>query len=251
MSVPIDLADKTALVTGSSRGIGAAIARTLHAAGATVILNYVADPAGQNLADATAVTNDLGGAPIIECDISQPPRVAAMFAQVAKDHGHLDLLVNNAGIIRDRSIRKMTADEFDSVIRVNLAGTFNCIQAAQPLLRPGGRVVNLASVSAALGFFGQANYSASKAGVIALTKVAARELAKQQVTVNAVAPGFVDTDMTRTMPPDVTKAFLEQVPLGRMGTTEDIAGAVLFLCSPLALYVTGQTLHVNGGFHMP
>jgi 3-oxoacyl-[acyl-carrier protein] reductase len=251
MSVPIDLAGKVALVTGSSRGIGAAIARTLHAAGATVIVNYVADLAGRNLADAQAVAADLVNAPVVECDIGQPTQVAAMFAEVNQAHGGLDILVNNAGIIRDRSLRKMSADEWDSVLRVNLSGTFNCIQAAQPLLRPGGRVVNLSSVSGALGFFGQANYAASKAGVIALTKVAAREFAKQQVTVNAVAPGFVDTNMTKTMPADVTRGFLEQVPLARMGSVDDIANAVLFLCSPLASYVTGQTLHVNGGFHMP
>jgi 3-oxoacyl-[acyl-carrier protein] reductase len=251
MPTAIDLTGKVALVTGSSRGIGAAIARALHDAGATVIVNYVADEAGRNLADAQAVAASIGGALTLECDVADRLAVASMFARVAQEHGGLDVLVNNAGIIRDRSLRKMTADDFDSVIRVNLAGVFNCVQAAQPHLRAGGRVVNLSSVSGVMGFFGQANYSASKAGVIALTKVAARELAKQGVTVNAVAPGFVDTAMTQTMPADVTKGFIEQVPLGRLGTVEDIANAVLFLCSPLASYVTGQTLHVNGGFYMP
>jgi 3-oxoacyl-[acyl-carrier protein] reductase len=173
-----------------------------------------------------------------------------MVEQAVAHLGGLDILVNNAGILRDRSLRKMSTEEWESVLRVNLTGVFNVIQASTRHLRPGARIVNLASVSGSLGFFGQANYAASKAAVMALTKVAARELARQQVRVNAVAPGFVDTEMTRSMPPDVLAQFVQQVPLGRGGTPDDVAGAVLFLCSPMSAYVTGQVLHVNGGFFM-
>jgi 3-oxoacyl-[acyl-carrier protein] reductase len=147
-------------------------------------------------------------------------------------------------------LKKITLEDWNAVLQVNLSGPFHCIRAAMELIRPGGRIVNLSSVSAKMGFFGQANYSSSKAGVIALTKVTARELAKKQVTVNTIAPGFIDTEMTRTMPQEATKAFLQQIPLGRMGTVDDIVGAALFLCSPLAAYITGHVLDVNGGFLM-
>jgi 3-oxoacyl-[acyl-carrier protein] reductase len=250
MSHWIDLRGATALVTGGSRGIGAAIVRVLAACGARCAVNYVADPDGRNRTDAGTVVAAAPGAFVVEGDVSEPVQVARIIGQAVAEFGGLDILVNNAGIIRDRSLRKMSADEWDAVLRVNLSGVFNVIQAATPHLRPGGRVVNLASVSASLGFFGQANYAASKAGVMALTRVAARELAKQQVRVNAVAPGLIDTEMTRTMPPDVLAKFVEQVPLGRGGTPDDVAGVVLFLCSPMSAYVTGQVIHVNGGFFM-
>src|SRR5205085_527267 len=144
----------------------------------------------------------------------------------------------------------MTDDDWSAVLRTNLDGTFHCTRQAAHILKAGGRIVNLASVTAIGGFYGQANYSASKAGIIALTKVAARELARQKITVNAIAPGFVDTDMVKTMPQEVTKQFVQQIPLGRVGTIDDIAGVAMFLCSPLADYVTGQVIHVNGGFWM-
>ncbi len=251
MPDPFDLTGKTALVTGSSRGIGADTLIELGKHGAQCIVNYVADPAGRNRDDAERVAGSLTNPLLVECDVGDDVQVSAMMQQIARERGGLDILINNAGILRDRSIKKMTLDDWDDVLRVNLSGAFHCIRHATPLLRSGGRIVNLSSVSGVLGFFGQANYSASKAGIIALTKVAARELARQQITVNAVAPGFIDTDMTRTMPADVTEKFKEQIPLGRLGTPHDITAAILFLCSPLASYITGQTLHINGGFHMP
>ena len=229
---PLDFAGKVALVTGSSRGIGAAIVQMLNEHGARCIVNYVADPAGRNRADADAVATSLKDARVIECDVAVAAQVEAMMQTIRQDLGGLDILVNNAGILRDRSLKKMTLDDWNAVLQVNLGGPFLCIRAALEVLRDGGRIVNLASVAA-------------------FTKVAARELAKRRITVNAVAPGFIQTDMTRDMPPDVTKAFLQQIPLGRMGSVEDIAGVVAFLCSPLADYVTGQILHVNGGFLMP
>jgi 3-oxoacyl-[acyl-carrier protein] reductase len=245
-----DLSGKVALITGASRGIGAAIAMALAECGARCALNYLDDPAGQNRADVQAVAATLANPLLLPADVGDAEQVARMFDRVQAEAGGLDLLVNNAGILRDRTIKKMTEADWDAVLRVNLTGTFHCIQQATSKMRSGGRIVNLASVAGVLGFFGQANYAASKAGIIALTKVAARELARQQITVNAIAPGFIDTDMTRDMPADVKAKFLEQIPAGRMGLPADIAHAVLFLCAAQSSYFTGQVLHVNGGFYM-
>src|SRR6185369_1290751 len=176
----------------------------------------------RNKADAERVGAKLEDALVIECDVADEQGVARMMTQIGSALGGLDILVNNAGILRDRTIKKMTMADWDAVLKVNLTGAFNCIHQAAPILRNGGRIVNIASLSAAMGIFGQANYAASKAGLIALTKVAARELAKQQITVNAVAPGFVETEMSRSMPDEVMKQFLAQVPLGRAGQVEDI-----------------------------
>jgi 3-oxoacyl-[acyl-carrier protein] reductase len=250
MNLPTDLTGKVALVTGSSRGIGAGIARALSARGARTIVNYVADPQGRNLADAEAVASEIDST-VIQCDVGDDNQVAAMMQRVRQDCGGLDILVNNAGVIRDRTLAKMSHEEWDAVIRVNLTGTFNCMHHAVPLLRAEGRVVNLSSVTGVVGLFGQANYAASKAGIIALTRTAARELARQRITVNAIAPGFIDTDMTRdTLSDQVKGKFMEQVPIGRIGTVADIVNAVMFLCSPESGYITGQVLHVNGGFFM-
>lgn len=250
----IDLSGQLALVTGSSRGIGAAIARRLHARGARCIVNYFEDKndsAGRNRADAQAVAAELGGAPIVACDVGDADQVAKLADFIGgQPGGQLDILVNNAGLLRDRTMKKMTRDEWDSVLRVNLTGPFLVTKQLADLLRPGARVVNLASIAGTMGFFGQANYAASKAGLMALTRVCARELARQQVRVNAVAPGFIDTEMTRGMPPEVIKQFNAQIPLGRFGVADEVADVVLFLCSELSRYVTGQVIHVNGGFHM-
>ena len=241
---------KVAFVTGSSRGIGAGILMALAAHGATCAVNYFEDAEGRNRAEAEAVAKQSGNAKLVAGDISNPEDVTRMAETIKSDFGGLDILVNNAGVLRDRSLRKMTLDDFESVMKVNLFGTFNMIQRFADVMKPGGRIVNMASVAATLGFFGQANYAPSKAGVVALTKVAAREFARNQITVNAIAPGVIQTEMTKDFKPEVTEGFRSQIPLGRLGEIDDIVGAALFLCSDLARYVTGQVIHVNGGFYM-
>ena len=251
MHTRLDLTGKVALVTGSSRGIGAGIVRALAARGARCAVNYVEDRDGRNRADAESVAAGLKDAAVLPCDVGDAAQVDAMVDQVRQRLGGLDILVNNAGILRDRTLKKITPQDWDDVLRINLTGVFNCTRAATPVIRAGGRVVNIASVSAFLGVYGQANYAAAKAGVVGLTKVTARELAKQGITVNAVAPGVIDTDMTRALPPEAMQRLLEQVPLARTGTVDDVVEAVMFLCSPGSGYITGQVIHVNGGMLMP
>jgi 3-oxoacyl-[acyl-carrier protein] reductase len=246
----LDFSGKVALVTGSSRGIGAGLVRALSRGGARCVVNYVNDPAGRNGAEAEQVAKEINAADIIECNVADHAAVAAMMRRVTEKLGGLDILINNAGILRDRSMKKMAPADFDDVMKVNLYGAFNCIQNAQPILRSGGRVINISSVAAFVGFFGQANYATSKAGIVALTKVAARELAKQQVTVNAIAPGFVRTEMTKDLGEDVIQKTMEQIPLGRWAEVDDVVNAAMLLCSEFASYVTGHTLHVNGGYYM-
>ncbi|HYR24002.1 MAG TPA: 3-oxoacyl-ACP reductase family protein [Chthoniobacterales bacterium] len=250
MEDPLDFTGKVVLVTGSSRGIGAEMIKAFGKCGATCVVNFFTDPQGQNKADAASVAKELKDPLVIDCDVTQPAQVEAMMKQIQDRHGGLDILVNNSGIIRDRTIKKMSLEEFESIVRVNLTGTFNVTQKAMSILRNGGRIVNLSSVSGQMGLFGQANYSSSKAAIIALTKVSARELARQNITVNAIAPGFIDVGMSKGMPDEVTENFKKQIPLGRLGDVREIVDAALFLASPMANYITGQVLNVNGGFYM-
>jgi len=250
MSDPLDFTGKVVLVTGSSRGIGAEMIKAFGQRGAKCVVNYFTDPQGQNKADAEAVAKELKESVLIDADVTKPDQVEAMMKQIQERHGGLDVLVNNSGIIRDRTIKKMSLEEFESILRVNLTGTFNVIQKAMPVLRNGGRVINMSSVSGEMGLFGQANYSSSKAAIIALTKVSARELARQNITVNAIAPGFIDVGMSKGMPDEVTENFKKQIPLGRLGDVHEIVDAALFLASPMASYITGHVLNVNGGFYM-
>jgi 3-oxoacyl-[acyl-carrier protein] reductase len=246
----MDFTDKIIFVTGSSRGIGAGLVRAFAARGGTCVVNYVDDAVGRNRSDAEAVASEIGAALTVECDVADHARVGEVMRSIVEQLGGIDVLVNNAGILRDRSLKKMTPADFDDVVRVNLGGAFNTLQHATTLLRPGGRIVNIASVAAFTGFVGQANYASSKAGLVALTKVAARELAKHGTTVNCVAPGFIDTEILKDMPADVTATFMRQIPLERLGRVEDVAGAVVFLAAAESAYITGQVIHVNGGFYM-
>ena len=250
MSNPLDFSGKVVLVTGSSRGIGAEMIKAFGKHGAQCVVNYVADPQGQNKTDATNVAKDLNKPLVIECDVTQPAQVEAMMKQIQDRHGGLDILVNNSGIISDRSIKKMSIDDFESVIRVNLTGTFIATQKATTILRNAGRIINMSSVSGQMGLFGQVNYSSSKAGIIALTKVSAREFARQNITVNAIAPGFIDVGMSKGVPQEAMQSFIKQIPLGRLGEVSEIVNAALFLGSSMASYITGHVLNVNGGFYM-
>jgi 3-oxoacyl-[acyl-carrier protein] reductase len=248
--VPIDLSDRTAIVTGGGQGLGAAVATVLHRAGAAVAITYWPDPEQRNKAIAETLAAQLGERALaVAGDVRSPEAMSAAVEATVGRFGRLDILVNNAGIVRDRSFKKMSFPEWQQVIDTNLTGVFNACKAAEPRLQEGGRIVNVSSISAALGFFGQANYAAAKAGVTGLTRVLARELARRRITVNAVAPGLVLTEMGLTIPEEERQRMLGNVPLGRFGDPDDIAHAILFLCSGLAGYVTGQTLHVNGGWH--
>jgi 3-oxoacyl-[acyl-carrier protein] reductase len=250
MNDRLDFTDKVVLVTGSSRGLGAEIVKAFGQRRALCVVNYIADPGGQNKSDAAAVAKELKDSLVSECDVTKPEQVEAMMKTIGEKFGGLDILINNSGVIRDRTIKKLTSEDFESVLRVNLTGTFNVTQKAATILRKDGRIVNLSSVSGQMGLFGQANYSSSKAAIIALTKVSAREFARQQITVNAIAPGFIDVGMSKGMPDEVTENFKKQIPLGRLGDAHEIVDAALFLASPMASYITGHVLNVNGGYYM-
>lgn len=245
----IDLTKKTAIVTGSSQGIGRATAEALYAAGANVVINFFADPDGNNQRLADEVVNSLGDRAIaIAADVRNTDELNTMVQTTIEKFGQLDILVNNAGILRDRSFKKMSQVEWQDVIDTNLTGVFNSCKAAVEHMAENGAIVNVASLSAVTGFFGQANYASAKAGVITLTKVLSKELARKNIRVNAIAPGVVDTEMGKSIPEENRKIMLTNVPLGRFAEPREIADVVLFLCSGMASYVTGQTLHVNGGW---
>jgi 3-oxoacyl-[acyl-carrier protein] reductase len=247
--IPIDLAGRVALVTGASQGLGAATAAVLHRAGARVAINYFPDPAGANEANANRLAAGLGErASIVPADVRSPAACAEMVSGVVARFGRLDILVNNAAVLRDRSVKNLSDADWQAVIDTNLTGVFNVSRAASAAIADGGRIVSLSSISAAVGFFGQANYAAAKAGVVGLTKVLSRELAKRRVTVNAVAPGVALTEMGKSIPEQNRAEMLKLIPLGRFAEPDEIANVILFLCSDLASYVTGQTLHVNGGW---
>ena len=242
------LTNKVALVTGASRGIGSEIAKTLAANGAKVIVNYNGSiESAMQVVD--AIKADGGDAYAVKCNVSDFDACKELIDQIIKDEQHLDILVNNAGITRDGLVMAMKEEDFDSVLNINLKGCFNTIRHASRyfLKQRSGKIINISSVSGILGNAGQANYSASKAGVIGLTKAVAREMASRGINVNAVAPGYVTTDMTEAMNEKAKEAVLAQVPFGRAGSTKDIANAVLFLASPASNYITGQVLSVDGG----
>lgn len=247
--ISIDLTGKTALVTGGGQGLGLASATLLHEAGASVVLNYFDDPDGVNRRRASEAAAALGErAAAIQADVRDRDQVSELIGETVRRFGGLDVLINNAGVIRDRTVKNMTNEEWDTVIDTNLTGVFNVCKAAIGQLRDGGRIVNMSSISGQVGAFGQANYSAAKAGVVAFTKTLSRELASRNITVNAVAPGLALTEMGRSIPEQVREGMLAQIPLKRYAEPEEIAKVVLFLCSDLASYLTGQTLHVNGGW---
>ncbi|PTI44324.1 3-oxoacyl-[acyl-carrier-protein] reductase [Staphylococcus xylosus] len=242
---------KSALVTGASRGIGRSIAIQLAEEGYNVAVNYAG-----NKEKADAVVEEIKAKGVesfaVQANVANGDEVKAMIKEVVSQFGSVDVLVNNAGITRDNLLMRMKEQEWDDVIDTNLKGVFNCIQKVTPqmLRQKGGSIINLSSVVGAVGNPGQANYVATKAGVIGLTKSAAKELASRHITVNAVAPGFIVSDMTDALSDELKAQMLEQIPLAEFGEDSDIAHTVVFLASEKAKYITGQTIHVNGGMYM-
>ena len=242
------LENKIAVVTGAGRGIGRGIALALAREGAMVVVNY--NGSKERAEEVVRTIEEAGGkAAAIQCNISDFEAAKEFFANVVKEYGRIDILVNNAGITKDNLMMKMSEEEFQSVIQTNLAGTVHGVKfVTRPMMKQRqGRIINIASVSGVIGNMGQANYSASKAGVIGLTKAAAKELASRNITVNAVAPGFVATEMTDVLSDSVKEAAVATIPLGRFGEVEDIAETVVFLASDKAKYITGQVICVDGG----
>jgi len=240
----IDLAGKVAVVTGSTRGIGLAIARSLHAAGAKVAIT------GRDASKAEEVAASLGAGTVgVGCEISDAAQVAGAIAAVEQALGPIDILVNNAGLTRDNILLRLSEADWDAVLDANLKGAFLTMRAVTKgmMKRRSGRIINITSIVGIIGNKGQANYAASKAGLIGLTKSAAKEYASRGILINCIAPGFIDTDMTAALPEDARKVLLEQIALGRLGSPDDIANTVLYLASDLAGYVTGQVLVVDGG----
>ena len=239
---------KIAVVTGASRGIGKAIAMKFAQLGATVVINY--NGSAQKAEEVKqSITADGGRAVIMQCNVADYDACEAFFKEVINQFGRIDILVNNAGITKDGLIMRMSEEDFTSVVDVNLKGTFHCIRFAsrQMMKQRSGRIINMSSVVGISGNAGQINYAASKAGVIGMTKSAAKELASRGITVNAIAPGYIETDMTNVLSDKVKEETMKQIPLGRLGQTGDIAAAAAFLASDEAGYITGQVLAVDGG----
>ena len=245
------LASKVAVVTGGSRGIGRGIALKLASEGARVVVNYLSNSAAAD--EVVALVREQGGEAIsVQADVSQMTEAQALIKAAVQAFGRLDILVNNAGTTRDMLIMRMKEEDWDVVLNTNLKSAFNCCKvAARTMMKQRyGRIVNMTSVSGLAGQAGQTNYSASKAGLVGFTKALAKELGSRNITVNAVAPGFVYTDLTADLPQEFQDLFLEMTPLGRFGTTEDMANAVAFLVSDEASFITGQVLSVDGGLVM-
>lgn len=245
------LAEKVAIVTGAGRGIGRAVALALAAQGAKVVVNY-----SRSAEAAEEVVNKIlgfgGEAIAVQADVANATQVDALLTQTKEKFGKVDILVNNAGITRDKLIQRMTEEDWDSVLDTNLKGTFLCCKAVARLFvnQRGGIIVNIGSVNGKVGAAGQSNYSASKAGMIGLTKSLAKELGGRNVRVNAVAPGFIETEMTGGLKEEFKDAVIKQIPLARLGSAEDVAGVVLFLCSDAASYIQGEVITVDGGLFM-
>lgn len=245
------LEGKVAVVTGASRGIGRAIALKLAEEGAKVVVNYSGSQAKAE--EVVAMIQENGGEAIaVQASVSQTEEVTALMDAAVKTYSSLDILVNNAGITRDNLIMRMKEDEWDDVLNTNLKGVFLCTKAVtrQMMKQRAGRIINISSIVGVAGNAGQANYVAAKAGVIGLTKTTAKELASRNILVNAIAPGFIETEMTEQLPEDIKQGMLTQIPLAKLGQPEDIAKAVAFLASEDANYMTGQTLHIDGGMVM-
>jgi len=245
------LSGKVALITGSARGIGRAIAERFSAEGATVVINDVGSDAGA--VETLEALKAAGGKGSVEMfDVSDAAQVEASVKRILETHGRIDILVNNAGITRDNLLLRMSEDEFDAVLRVNLKGTFLLTKTVtrHMIKQRSGHVVNISSVVGLMGNAGQSNYAAAKAGIVGFTKATARELAGRNVTVNAIAPGFIKTAMTAALPEAVQKTFLAQIPLGRFAEPGEVAELALFLASDASSYITGQVIGINGGLYM-
>jgi len=247
----MDLKNKVAIVTGGATGIGQGIARTLAELGATVIINYNSSAsAAQALVD--EINNNGGTADCIQANVAKFDDAAKLINYVIEKYSKIDILVNNAGITADNLIMRMSEDDFDRVINVNLKGTWNCCKHALKHMTKArvGRIINISSVTALVGNAGQSNYAASKAGIIGLTKSLAREVAKRNITVNAIAPGFITTKMTEVLSEDLVTQMLSSIPLGRLGNVNDVSQLVAFLASDNSNYITGQVINIDGGMVM-